>query len=179
MGRRSRKSSAEASVVPVAKEPPTAPTSAAEVEERVHLSFSVSADTFENLERAKIILSRKLPMGVTMEQTLEELLGFFLQHKARKARKRHTKESTSRHIPAAVRDEVFLRDGGRCTFTGPTGQRCGTRHDLELDHIRPFALGGKHDVENLRALCAAHNRFRARRTIGEAHVEREELPQRN
>ncbi len=28
----------------------------------------------------------------------------------------------SRHIPAAIRDEVFLRDGGRCTWVGPDGR---------------------------------------------------------
>ena len=177
---RSATSAAEPRVAPLAIDEP--PTSAAELEERVHLSFSISANTFEDLERAKAILSRKLPKGVTFEQALIELLGFFLKHKELKPRKKPTKESTSRHIPTAIRDEVFLRDESRCTFTGPTGQRCESRHDLEVDHIEPFALGGNHEVTNLRLLCAKHNRWRATQTFGEFNgggVERQSVPQRN
>lgn len=73
----------------------------------------------------------------------------------------------SRHVPAMVRDEVRLRDGGRCTFVGPDGIRCGATTHLQIDHIRPFALGGGHDAENLRLRCGAHNRFTARQTFGD------------
>ena len=157
------------------------PSSAAEVEERVHLSFSVSGDTFERFERAKTILSRKLPKGVTLEEAFEEFVEFYLKHKAPKQRKKPSRESNSRHIPVATRDEVFLRDESRCTFTGPAGQRCESRHDLEVDHIQPYALGGTHAVENLRVLCAKHNRLRAKQTFGEFRggtEERSSVPQR-
>ena len=176
---RSATSAAKPGLAPLAKEPLT---SAAELEERVHLSFSISSNTFEDLERAKAILSRKLPKGVSLEQALEELVEFFLKHKEPRKRKKPTRDSDSRHIPAAIRDEVFLRDEGRCTFRGPTGQRCGSRHDLQVDHIEPFALGGKHEVENLRVLCAKHNRLRAKQTFGElagGGDRQRSLPHRN
>ena len=49
----------------------------------------------------------------------------------------------SRYIPAAVRREVWRRDGGCCSYVDPhSGRRCGSRFLLELDHIVPFALGG-------------------------------------
>lgn len=72
----------------------------------------------------------------------------------------------SRHIPAAVRDAVVLRDGERCTYTGPDGHRCSAIVDLELDHVEPYAFGGPNTVDNLRVLCAAHNRRRAAITFG-------------
>ncbi len=63
----------------------------------------------------------------------------------------------SRHIPAALRDEVLARDGYRCTFEGPEGVRCESRRNLGLDHRMPFASGGETTSGNLRTLCAAHN----------------------
>ena len=73
---------------------------------------------------------------------------------------------SSRHIPDEVRDAVFLRDGGRCAFVARDGTRCESRHGLQMDHIRPFAAGGTHDMSNLRLLCAAHNRRAAELTLG-------------
>jgi 5-methylcytosine-specific restriction endonuclease McrA len=75
----------------------------------------------------------------------------------------------SRHIPSEVCDEVFTRDGGRCTYVARDGTRCGSIRSLQIDHIRPFAAGGSHDLSNLRLLCARHNRLVAEKTLGE-HV---------
>jgi 5-methylcytosine-specific restriction endonuclease McrA len=73
---------------------------------------------------------------------------------------------SSRHIPIAVRDEVFVRDGGQCAFTTSDGTRCGARKALEIDHIRPMAMGGGNEATNLRLLCAAHNLRAAERMLG-------------
>jgi hypothetical protein len=69
-------------------------------------------------------------------------------------------------IPRHVRREVWARDGGRCTFVAADGQRCGTRERLELDHVRPYALGGASSTSNLRLRCRAHNLFEAGRIFG-------------
>lgn len=37
-----------------------------------------------------------------------------------------------RHIPPAIRDEVFVRDGGRCTFIGDDGKRCNSYWNLQI-----------------------------------------------
>ena len=72
------------------------------------------------------------------------------------------KPRTSRRaIPAAVRRQVWQRDGGRCTYRDrQTGRHCNSRHLIEIDHILPYALGGGADLENLRLLCAVHHRHR-------------------
>ena len=77
-----------------------------------------------------------------------------------------TAHEHSRHIPAAIRDAVFAQDKGRCTYTGADGRRCGATHNLQIDHIVPFARGGMTSVENLRLLCGKHNRLRAERVFG-------------
>jgi len=80
--------------------------------------------------------------------------------------------AVKRRIPARVRDEVYLRDGGRCTFRGSDGRRCNSTWDLQIDHIVPFALGGDDSPANLRLLCGKHNRLEAERVFGSRRMER-------
>ena len=67
---------------------------------------------------------------------------------------------------AFERARVFERDGHRCTFVAADGTRCTATHDLQIDHVHPFALGGTNEPHNLRVLCGAHNRRRAEETFG-------------
>ena len=71
-----------------------------------------------------------------------------------------------RTVPAKIRRDIWMRDRGRCTYVNPkTGKRCDSRYLLQVDHIKPFALGGGSEKENLRLLCAGHNRFRSEKTF--------------
>ena len=71
--------------------------------------------------------------------------------------------ASGRAIPAAVKREVWQRDGGRCRYADPhTGRRCTSRHLLQIDHVLPYGLGGGSDPGNLRLLCHAHHRHRHR-----------------
>jgi hypothetical protein len=84
--------------------------------------------------------------------------------KASTDRVRLTKRS--RYVPPAVAREVYARDGGRCTFVSKDGRRCGARRFLELDHLKPWAMGGEQTLRNLRVCCGAHNRWLAGRHWG-------------
>lgn len=53
-------------------------------------------------------------------------------------------------IPKKVRDFVFSRDSYKCKY-------CNTELDLTVDHIKPEALGGTLELENLQTLCRACN----------------------
>ncbi len=84
-----------------------------------------------------------------------------------------------RHVPNAVRREVWERDGGQCTFVDADGRRCEERFRVELDHVVPVARGGCSTVENLRLLCRAHNQLAAERAFGRQRVRaRSEAAQR-
>ncbi len=66
---------------------------------------------------------------------------------------------------------VWERDGGRCTYKNPDNKTCASRDLVQIDHIQPLALGGKNELNNLRLLCASHNRRRAEKTFGERPPE--------
>lgn len=76
-----------------------------------------------------------------------------------------------RHIPAAIKNAVWLRDRARCTFTSESGHRCEARSDLQFDHIEPVARGGQSTVDNLRLRCHTHNQYEAERVFGVAFMK--------
>jgi hypothetical protein len=76
------------------------------------------------------------------------------------------------YIPAAVKREVWLRDGGKCQFRLENGELCGSTYRLQFDHVRPVALGGESTVSNIRTACAPHNLLAARRVFGDALMDR-------
>jgi 5-methylcytosine-specific restriction endonuclease McrA len=53
-------------------------------------------------------------------------------------------------ISEDLRNEVFKRDGYKC-------QICGSKKDLVLDHIKPFSMGGRTEIDNLQTLCKSCN----------------------
>jgi hypothetical protein len=137
------------------------------------LRFAAGPAVREKFERARSLLSGKHPEGVTPEQVLEAALDEYLKRHdpARGGRTDHSPGGSgkrSRRIPSGVRRAVQRRDGGRCTFVGSQGRRCGSTWDVEIDHVKPWCRGGEHRVENLRLLCAAHNRREAERVLGTA-----------
>jgi hypothetical protein len=83
-----------------------------------------------------------------------------------------TKQESSRRIPAGTRDAVFARDKGRCTYIGSNGKRCAAVHNLQIDHVIPYARGGGNALDNLRLLCERHNKHEAERVLGANMVGR-------
>jgi Holliday junction DNA helicase RuvB len=57
-------------------------------------------------------------------------------------------------IPSEVKREVWRRDEGKCA-------KCGSRENLEYDHIIPVAKGGSNTVRNIELLCEACNRSKS------------------
>lgn len=67
-----------------------------------------------------------------------------------------------RYIHPTVKNEVWFRDGGCCSYKDPlTKRKCESKFQLEFDHIKPVAIGGDSDVNNIRLLCREHNQFMA------------------
>lgn len=57
-------------------------------------------------------------------------------------------------IPQAVRHEVWRRDQAQCV-------ECGSKENLEYDHLIPFSKGGSNTARNLRLLCEKCNRTKS------------------
>ncbi|ACL67502.1 HNH nuclease [Anaeromyxobacter dehalogenans 2CP-1] len=141
---------------------------------RMHLT--VSKAFLKKLDAARDALSHSMP-GASRENVLEAALDLLIADRERRkgltARPQKTVRPSTRpdHIPAHVRREVWARDGGRCTFLLASGERCGSTHRLELDHILPRACGGASTADNLRIRCRGHNLDEARRVLGDALVD--------
>lgn len=74
--------------------------------------------------------------------------------------------SNPRSITAALRREIWNRDQGQCSYQSKEGKRCSSRFALEVDHLKPVALGGRSEAFNLRLLCRAHNQQQAFQKLG-------------
>lgn len=132
-------------------------------EERFSLHFSVSKEVYAQFEEAKNRLSNSLRGHLTAEAVFGKLLELYLRPRAHSAEARI---GAGRYIPVAVRQALWERDQGQCTYVAPDGTRCTARRHLHFDHIVPFALGGKTEMGNLRLRCFAHNQLYAKECFG-------------
>lgn len=88
------------------------------------------------------------------------------------SRDERTAARARKRIPNHVRRAVSERDDGCCTFVSAEGRRCRSRQLLQIHHEQPWARGGADTPDNLRLLCAEHNRLLAERDFGAEHLER-------
>jgi len=64
------------------------------------------------------------------------------------------KASSRERIPEKAQMFVWRRDKGKCF-------KCGSRKNLEFDHIIPVSRGGANTARNLQLLCEACNRSKS------------------
>ena len=171
-------SSATSSATPRAVLDKAEPRSA----DRYKIEFTASAELVDRLERVQALMAHREPgcgFEVVVEQALELLEAKLLKErfgvgaKPREARpeRRNNNNNKTRHVPRAVRREIYERDGLQCAFVDPeSGRRCGEAA-VELQHHRAYALGGEHSADNLSLFCKSHNAHAARKDFGQAHVE--------
>ena len=70
-------------------------------------------------------------------------------------------------VGLGLRRTVLGRANYSCEYKDPrTGRLCGSRFQVEVDHILPRALGGSDEASNLRCLCKTHNLAMAERELG-------------
>jgi 5-methylcytosine-specific restriction endonuclease McrA len=153
--------------------PPPRPRVTPLAPERYALQLTLPQRTHDKLQHAKALLGHALPSGdlaEVLDRALDALIEKLERRKcAAASRPRATaprRSNDPRHIPAAVRREVWARDGGRCTFVSDNGHRCGESMRLEFDHVEPVARGGRATVAGLRLRCRAHNQYEAERAFG-------------
>jgi 5-methylcytosine-specific restriction endonuclease McrA len=163
-------------------------------QEKFKISFSVGSEFMSRLKRVQELTFEGSVEDCALENIFCEALEAYIekycpkekqkrkeQREARKERDEKVDEicdcpeaevetklqEANRYVPASIRDEALKRDDYQCSFVAEDGTRCSSRMDLEIDHVIPFAVGGKTAIENLRVLCAAHNLHAARKVFGE------------
>lgn len=138
---------------------------------RFKVQMTIGAETNRKLRRVQDLLRHSIPDGdpaAVFDRALTVLLENLERAKtgaADRPRARRPQACGSRHIPAAVRREVWKRDGGRCAFIGSEG-RCTERGFLEFHHVEPYAGGGAADATNIELRCRAHNMYEGERYFG-------------
>ncbi|HET6462813.1 MAG TPA: HNH endonuclease [Candidatus Krumholzibacteria bacterium] len=154
------------------------PASASVVlQKRIALTLSVPAEFMAKIERLRAVTWHRLPASASFTHVLDHALDVAIaakdpaaKYRRRKQRDRKPRNSKTpmdkRYVPPDVRDEVAARDAYRCTYVSPNGRRCTATTGLQVDHIQPVARGGTSTIDNLRLLCAKHNRFEAQRLMG-------------
>lgn len=137
-------------------------------------SFVASAVLHQSIERLKNVPWNRYPFG-----SLDDFLGvavedYLSRHdpelklRAEPRPRKLTPIRAGRRVARRLRDLVWARDGGRCSFLSGDGRRCECRRGLELDHIAPYSRGGRSDdPANIRLLCREHNQHERRRLLGE------------
>ncbi|MBI3297434.1 MAG: HNH endonuclease [Elusimicrobia bacterium] len=159
--------------------PKPAPEGHPPLPRRAVFTFSAEESLLRSLERARDLLRHKHPAG-RLEEIFTEALDALLENidprrrlVRKTARMMRAREATGRKtIPRKIKDEVWKRDGGVCSFVGADRVRCAATAFLEYDHILPRAHGGRsNDSANIRLLCRNHNQSKARRVLGDSLMD--------
>jgi 5-methylcytosine-specific restriction endonuclease McrA len=167
--------------VPAGPPPAPRPVIASLSPTRYRLQCTIGEQAHANLRLAQDLLRREIPdgdPGAIVERALTLLLAHIAKEKTAATPTPGPPRPTaagSRHIPAAVKRAVWLRDRGQCAFMARIGRRCTERAFLEFHHIRPFAVGGEATVGNISLRCRRHNVHEAELVFGE---RRELVPER-
>ncbi len=142
---------------------------ASEAQTKTHftVTLEVEEEFMKLVEKAKAFTG-PVPLNEIFMKCLTEYVN--KREKAPVRKSKESKNKETRYIPKFVRHEVFKRDEHRCTFC-VDGHRCSETQRLQIDHINPFAKGGKNEISNLRLLCPAHNQLFAERAFGKEKME--------
>jgi hypothetical protein len=144
------------------------------------VQFTASTELRDKLEQAKALLRHRFPDGdlaKIVDLALDLLISevkkerFGVGRKPRGTEPAAVASRSSRHIPDAIKREVYERDGGQCTFTSAEGRRCTEKSWLEFDHIEGFARTGEHSADSLRLLCRRHNQHAANVLYGRGFMD--------
>jgi len=147
-----------------------------QLQRMARVEFTAHEALMQKLDRIRSLASHRLPSNASLEQLIDFMADYVIHREDPIAREQRREARAARvsgklqsfdprRIPVPVRDQVFVRDK-RCAFVGPNGTRCQSTHVLQVDHIQPVARGGASTIDNLRLLCAYHNRLEAERVMG-------------
>lgn len=136
-----------------------------DTETRLHITLK--NETLEKLEKFKAL--KKLSAGKAIDLLLDDALLAFeksLEVERKFKASINTKEKRGRSISRKVQKKLLQRAMCQCEFPG-----CDERSFLEIEHVKPFALGGSHELENLKLYCKTHNQRAAIKAFGQEKMD--------
>jgi 5-methylcytosine-specific restriction endonuclease McrA len=105
--------------------------------------------TVESLEKLKALKAHSCPdmdsLIMKMSQEVNKLWDPTIV-----LRNRKKTAGDSRYVQVGLKAKIWKNDKGKCS-------NCDSIFALEVDHLRPYAVGGKTKEENLRLLCRSCN----------------------
>ena len=115
--------------------------------DKVQVAIVLSDETMEMVNQLKNLLGKEIEMDQLVQFMAKKAIEAVEKTKFKQTKPRQSLSpaKVGRGIPATVKRHVYARDK-KCT-------NCGTIHNLNYDHILPYALGGTSTKENLRLLC--------------------------
>jgi len=129
---------------------------------QVLISYTADESLLAKLERLKGMLAHSHP-NISLAELTDWLcdIGIAALDKTLPAPARvENADSIGRPLSkSAIRKAVWKRDNGRC-------QNCNSDYAVEIDHIKPKALGGPDSLANLRLLCRSCNQRAAIEVFG-------------
>jgi len=152
--------------------------------ERYSIRFVADREAHAQLQELRCLLRSSIPdgdvakiltraIGVLLEQVRKQKIASCSSPRpARASSGNREAKNPSRHIPAAIRREVWKRDGGRCTFRSRTGRQCGSLQYLEFHHQVPWARCREHTTSNIALRCRGHNQYEAELVFGSEPMAR-------
>lgn len=139
---------------------------------RCSMKLEISWQVRNELKRVQNLESNRNRKNISLEETLKELIQFYLERRdplrratranARSTRALHagTTRVIPRRLPSRIQHIVNLRDKNCCSYRSADGRICGSQVGVQTHHIQPWAMGGGHQTENLQSLCSAHHKFK-------------------
>jgi hypothetical protein len=164
----------ENSSIPVSHKPIHCGQVVALAPRRYKIEITVDQQTHDQLRTLQDLLGHRIAdadPAIIVSRAIDRLLVDTLAKKAALTdrtrsgeRPEHSEglsDRRTRAIPAAIRREIWQRDGGRCTFVDDQGHRCRGTRSVEYHHETPYGKGGRHRVDNIALRCRAHNQYQA------------------
>ncbi len=133
---------------------------------QIMLRYVASDSLEEKISELRDLLAHSHP-GISLGELNHWLCDFALAALKSPAPARVKKKNPTAKVMsnAAIRREVWKRDKNKC-------RNCGSKYALEIDHIKPKAMGGDDSFENLRLLCRNCNQRAAVEIFGQSKMER-------
>jgi hypothetical protein len=129
-------------------------------DESIRLEVTLTKSQWEKLQEMKSLL----PNGSgEWSEVLEYLADKVIE---KKTKAKTLPKPSEKRINISMRKHIKNRDQCCQHRDKITGRICGTKLNLQIDHIKPIWAGGQSTIENLQLLCANHNRYRYRQQSG-------------